>query len=66
MKPCDENIQAVLELSKEMIDHAIKGINEREDDDCAILYGIVLDSAYKIRTVAKAEKEKHIQKGWWE
>ena len=66
MKPCDKNIKAVLKLSEEMIDHAKKGVNEREDDECAILYGVLLDSAFKIRHVAEAEKEKHIQKGWWE
>lgn len=65
MRPCDRNIRAVLKLSEEIIDHALKGVDEREDDECAILYGVMLDSAFKIKNTALAEKEKHIQKGWW-
>ena len=48
-----------------MIGLAEKGNTDREDDGCGILYGVLLDSAYKIKRIAEAEKERHIKKGWW-
>ncbi len=48
-----------------MLGIAEKGNTDREDDGCGILYGVMLDSAYKIKQIAEAEKEKHIKKGWW-
>ena len=48
-----------------MIKLADKGDLEREDTGCGILYGIVLDSAYKIKKQAEEEKAIHIKKGWW-
>ncbi|MCF8107441.1 MAG: hypothetical protein K9J81_00460 [Desulfohalobiaceae bacterium] len=49
-----------------MIDLANQGVADREDDACAILYGVLLDSAYKIKRLAEKEKEIHISKGWWD
>ncbi len=40
-----------------------KGDADREDDSCGILYGVMLDSAYNIKQIAEAEKEKHIKRG---
>ena len=65
VKPCDENIKKTLELVKDMLNIAEKGDADREDDGCGILYGVLLDSAYKIKQIAESEKEKHIKKGWW-
>jgi hypothetical protein len=65
VKPCDENIKKALELVNEMIGLAEKGDSDREDDGCGILYGVLRDSAYQIKRIAEAEKEKHIKKGWW-
>ena len=65
VKPCDENIKKALELVNEMIGLAEKGDSDREDDGCGILYGVLRDSAYKIKQIAEAEKEKYIKKGWW-
>ena len=65
MKPCDENIKKTLELVKDMISIAGEGDADREDDGCGILYGVLLDSAYKIKQIAESEKEKHIKKGLW-
>ena len=64
-KSCDENIKNTLKLAKNMISLAEKGDAEREDAGCGILYGVLLDSAYKIRKIAEVEKEAHIKKGWW-
>jgi len=37
----------------------------REDNGCGVLYGVLRDSAFKIRKLAEAEKRAHIKKGWW-
>ncbi len=65
MKPCDESIQKTLELTKSMLDIANDGDEVREDAGCGVLYGVLRDSAYKIRQLAEAEREAHIRKGWW-
>ena len=65
MKACDQNIKRTLEITEEMIKLAKQGDRSREDNGCGILYGILLDSAYKIRKVAEIEKLAHIKKGWW-
>ncbi len=66
MKPCDKNIKDTIRLADKMIELAAKGDAEREDVGCGILYGIVLDSAYKIKQQAEEEKKQHIDKGWWQ
>lgn len=65
MKACDRNIKSTLRLAAEMIKLANKGDVDREDNGCGIMYGILRDSAYKLKQLAEAEKEKHIKKGWW-
>lgn len=65
MKPCDRNIQSTLEIVKDMIEIADKGDIEREDTGCGILYGVLRDSAYKVKKLAEEEKENHVKKGWW-
>ena len=52
MKPCDKNIQKTLSLTENMIDLAEKGDIDREDTGCGILYGVMRDSAYKIKKLA--------------
>jgi len=65
VKPCDINIKSTLKLTAEMIKLANKGDIEREDNGCGILYGILRDSAYKLKQIAEIERKKHIEKGWW-
>ncbi len=64
MKPCDKNLKSTLQLTDKMIELANKGDAEREDTGCGILYGVLLDSAYKLKKLAECEKQRHIQKGW--
>ena len=66
VKPCDINIKKILQLTDKMIELAEIGDAEREDTGCGILYGILLDSAYKLKKLAEKEKENHIKNGWWE
>jgi hypothetical protein len=65
VKPCDKNLKNAIQLTDKMIELANKGNAEREDTECGILYGVLLDSAYKLKKLAEKEKENHIKKGWW-
>jgi len=65
MKPCDKSIQKTLEMVEIMLEVADQGDAVREDTGCGILYGIVRDSAYRIKKLAETEKAAHIKKGWW-
>jgi hypothetical protein len=66
MKECNENILKVLDLAREMIVVSDKGGADSEDDSCIMLYGVIRDSAYKIRQLAENEKESHKSNGTWE
>ena len=65
MKPCDANIQKTLELVSAMIRLANQGDADREDVGCGVLYGVLRDSAYKVKKLAEEEKKRHQKKGWW-
>ncbi len=65
MRPCDASIKKTIELVKNMLDLADEGDGVREDTGCGVLYGVIKDSAFKIKKLAQEEKDNHIQKGWW-
>ena len=65
MKPCDESIKKTFKLVEDMLGLADEGDAVREDIGCGVLYGVVRDSAYKIKKLAEAERDAHIKKGWW-
>ena len=65
MKPCNLHITKTLKLVEEMILLADQGDADREDNGCGILYGVLRDSAYKLKKLAEDEKVNHIRKGWW-
>lgn len=48
-----------------MIRLADQGEADREDTGCGILFGVLRDSAYKLRQLAETERQNHIRKGWW-
>ena len=66
MKPCNRHIVKTLKLVDEMINLADQGDTDREDNGCGILYGVLRDSAFKLRKLAEEEKLNHIRKGWWQ
>ena len=66
MRPCDESIKKTLTLVEDMLEVADAGDMVREDTGCGVLYGVLRDSAFKIKKLAEDEKEAHIKKGWWE
>ncbi len=65
MRPCDKNIKKTIELVKDMLGLADEGDGVREDTGCGVLYGIIRDSAFKIKMLAETERDNHIKKGWW-
>jgi len=65
MKPCDESIRKILKLAEEMLELADEGDAVREDTGCGVLYGVLRDSAFKIKKLAEAERDAHVKKGWW-
>lgn len=65
MRPCDKNILKTLDLVERMTKIADEGDRTREDTGCGVLYGVLRDSAYKIKKLAEEEREAHRKKGWW-
>jgi hypothetical protein len=65
VKPCNLHIERTLQLADEMIHLADVGDNDREDNGCGILYGVLRDAGYKLKQLAEAEKLNHMRKGWW-
>ncbi|HIJ77400.1 MAG TPA: hypothetical protein HPP81_11900 [Deltaproteobacteria bacterium] len=65
MKTCNEILGRTLQLTDMMIELADMGDGARKDVGCGVLYGLLRDSAYKIRKVAGQEKENHISRGLW-
>jgi hypothetical protein len=65
VRPCNLHIVKTLELTEEMIQLANRGEADREDNGCGILYGVLRDSAYKLKKLAEEEKRNHVRKGWW-
>ncbi len=61
----NENLLRVIRLSQEMLALADEGDRDRTDASCAIIYGILRDSGYKLRKLADAECEKHRESGKW-
>ena len=66
VKPCNMHIIRTLSLVEEMMALADQGDADREDNGCGILYGVLRDSAYKLKKLAEDEKQNHIMKGWWQ
>ena len=66
MASFNENLQQLLILTREMLILADKGDKDRNDSSCGIIYGILRDSAYKLRRLAEEECVKHKNSGKWE
>jgi hypothetical protein len=65
MEKCNRGIIKSFDLAREMLLLSDEGDALREDSGCGVLYGVIRDSAYKIKKLAEAEREAHIKKGWW-
>jgi hypothetical protein len=59
----DECLKKTLELADLMLQVADAGDAARQDVSCGVLYGVLRDSAYRIKKLAQAERVAHIKKG---
>jgi len=59
----NSNIIKVLNLTNEMIELANQGDHDRCDPTCGTLFGVLRDSAYKLRNLAEKEIEIHRKNG---
>ncbi|MDR3567550.1 MAG: hypothetical protein P4L43_05940 [Syntrophobacteraceae bacterium] len=65
MKTSNEILTKTLQMTEKMVELADLGDEAREDVGCGVLYGLLRDSAFKIRKLAEQEKESHIRQGAW-
>lgn len=62
----NENLIRTLRMTREMLALADEGDRDRLDDSCGIIYGILRDTAYRLRKLAESECERHRAAGRWE
>ena len=64
-QPRNEYIKQALELARTLTILADEGEAICQDDGCIVLYSVIRDCAYKIRTEAERERDAHKAKGVW-
>lgn len=65
MQPFNSNLLRTIRLTREMLALADEGDRDRIDSSCGIIYGILRDTAYRLRKLAEEECEAHKNKGAW-
>ncbi len=60
--PADECLRKTLQLADRMLRLANNGDAVRNDSGCGVVYGVLRDSAYKIKQLAEAERQAHLSK----
>ena len=65
-KSFNNNLLRTVKLTREMLALADEGDRDRNDDSCGILYGILRDTAYRLRELAEKECAKHKNAGKWD
>ena len=58
-KNVDKNVLKALALAEELLRLADEGDAHRQDVGCGILYGVLRDAAYKIKSLAEGEIGEH-------
>jgi hypothetical protein len=66
MRPCNRNILDALDQARKLLFLADKGDMQREDEGCGVLYGIIRDCAYRIKSLAEREQDEHRKRGIWD
>lgn len=66
MRACNRHIAEALEAVRKLIILADEGEQDAEDDSCIVLYAIIRDCAYRIRSQAEKERDAHIAQGKWD
>lgn len=65
-KSYNTNIQKVIRLSREMMVLADNGDRVRQDKSCGVIFGILRDTAYRLRELAEKERDMHREEGLWD
>ena len=65
LPPSNGNLIRLLRLTREMLAVADEGDRDRDDASCGIIYGILRDTAYRLRQLAENECETHKLRGRW-
>ena len=65
MESSNKNIRRSLDLAEKLIMLAGDGEAECRDDGCILLFGIVRDCGYRIRSEAQRERREHESRGLW-
>ena len=65
-KSYNDNLRRVKKLTQEMLALADEGDRDRDDDSCGIIYGILRDSAYRLRTLTEKERQRHERLEKWD
>ncbi len=63
---CNKHIKETLEAARKLTILADEGEANSEDNGCILLYSVVRDCAYRIRSEAEREREAHKARGEWE
>ena len=61
--PADQCLKRTLQLAERMLRLADSGDAVRDDSGCGVVYGVLRDSAYKLKQLAEAEQQAHRLKG---
>lgn len=64
--PYNQNLRRLIRITREMLALSDEGDRDRNDASCGILYGILRDSAYRLRKLAEEECRQHQQAGKWD
>ena len=59
--PADQCLERTLQLAERMLRLADSGDAVRDDPGCGVLYGVLRDSAYKLKQLAEAEQQAHLR-----
>jgi hypothetical protein len=60
--PADQCLKKTLQLAERMLRLADNGDAVRDDSGCGVVYGVLRDSAYKLKQLAEAERQAHLLK----
>jgi len=66
MNGSNKHLKEALEMSRKLTILADEGEASSRDDGCAVLYGVIRDCAYKIRSRAERERDVHKVLGVWD
>jgi hypothetical protein len=65
-RKCNAQVRRVFEIVEQMLALADEGDRDRDSGSCGILFGVLRDSAYRLRRLAEQERERRTAEGNWD